>query len=155
MPMRPPSNFSYASVGRWIVMACTSTRSTSQELKNERVRPDRRPHRANSSGHLCSTDGKAPNLLLCYSSNLVPIAMQRFLSRCASASQIVRSLGSTAKTQPRLQPVFFRLSAMISQYFILLRIGDESSACRQRSALRVIFVGAPEWTGRKLRAARR
>jgi transcriptional regulator with XRE-family HTH domain len=37
--------------------------------------------------------------------------------RCASAIQIVRPLASTAETQPQLQPVLLRLSAMISQYF--------------------------------------
>jgi hypothetical protein len=37
------------------------------------------------------------------------------LSRCASATQIVRPLESTAETQPQLQPGLLRLSAMISQ----------------------------------------
>jgi hypothetical protein len=35
-------------------------------------------------------------------------------SRCASAIQIVRPLESIAETQPELQPVLLRLSAMIS-----------------------------------------
>jgi hypothetical protein len=37
----------------------------------------------------------------------------------ASAIQIVRPRESTAETQPKLQPRFLRLSAMISQYFML------------------------------------
>jgi hypothetical protein len=40
-------------------------------------------------------------------------------ARCASAIQIVRPLESIADTQPQLQPALLRLSAMISQYFIL------------------------------------
>ena len=40
-------------------------------------------------------------------------------SRCASAIQIVRPLESMAETQPQLQPALLRLSAMISQYFML------------------------------------
>ena len=40
-------------------------------------------------------------------------------SRCASAIQIVRPLESIAETQPQLQPALLRLSAMISQYFML------------------------------------
>src|SRR6266436_9927903 len=48
--------------------------------------------------------------------------MKRFPSpRCASAIQIVRQLESMADTQPQLQPALLRLSAMISQYFILCR----------------------------------
>jgi hypothetical protein len=43
--------------------------------------------------------------------------MKRFPSRCASAIQIVRHSVSTAKTQPKLDPRFLRLLAMISQYF--------------------------------------
>src|SRR5215471_16009894 len=44
--------------------------------------------------------------------------MNRFpLSRCASVIQIVRPSESTAEPQPKLQPRFLRLSAMISQYF--------------------------------------
>jgi hypothetical protein len=44
--------------------------------------------------------------------------MKRFpVLRCASAIQIVRPRKSTAETQPKLQPRFLRLSAMISQYF--------------------------------------
>src|SRR6266480_2498603 len=43
------------------------------------------------------------------------------LSRCASAIQIVRPLESIAETQPQLQPALLRLSAIISQYFILRR----------------------------------
>ena len=35
--------------------------------------------------------------------------------------QIVRPLESIAETQPQLQPALLRLSAMISQYFILCR----------------------------------
>ena len=38
-------------------------------------------------------------------------------SRCASAIQMVRPLGSIGETQPQLQPALLRLSAMISQYF--------------------------------------
>src|SRR5512133_2994497 len=41
--------------------------------------------------------------------------------RCASAIQIVRPLESIADTQPQLQPALLRLSAMISQDFILCR----------------------------------
>src|SRR5262249_43225762 len=43
--------------------------------------------------------------------------MNRFPSRCASAIQIVRPSRLTADTQPKLQPVLWRLSAMISQSF--------------------------------------
>ena len=39
--------------------------------------------------------------------------------RCGSAIQIVRPSPSTGETQPRLQPALLRLSAIISQYFIL------------------------------------
>jgi len=42
---------------------------------------------------------------------------ERFPSRCASTAKIVRSLESTAETQPQLQPALLRLSAMISQCF--------------------------------------
>jgi hypothetical protein len=35
-----------------------------------------------------------------------------------STIQIVRPRESTAETQPKLQPRFFRVSAMISQHFI-------------------------------------
>ena len=43
------------------------------------------------------------------------------LSRCASAIQIVRPWEPVAETQLQLQPALLRLSAMISQYFILRR----------------------------------
>ena len=50
------------------------------------------------------------------------LATKRFPSpRCASAIQIVRPLEPIAETQPQLQPASLRLSAMISQYFILCR----------------------------------
>jgi hypothetical protein len=39
--------------------------------------------------------------------------------RCSSAIQIVRPLESIAETQPQLHPASLRLSAMISQYFML------------------------------------
>jgi len=42
---------------------------------------------------------------------------ERFPSRCASTIQIVRRLELTAETQPKLQPRFFRLSAIISPSF--------------------------------------
>jgi hypothetical protein len=43
---------------------------------------------------------------------------KRFPSpRCASAIQLVRPLEAIAETQPKLQPRFLRLSAIISQYF--------------------------------------
>src|SRR4029453_12464436 len=42
-------------------------------------------------------------------------------SRCASAIQLVRALESIIQTQPQLQPALARLSAMVSQYFILCR----------------------------------
>jgi hypothetical protein len=38
--------------------------------------------------------------------------------RCGSATQTIRPLESTAETQPKLQPAFLRLSAIISQYFM-------------------------------------
>jgi hypothetical protein len=45
---------------------------------------------------------------------------KRFPSpRCASAAKIVRPAESNADTQPQLQPALLRLSAMISQYFML------------------------------------
>src|SRR5262249_6628608 len=37
-------------------------------------------------------------------------------TRCASAIQIIRPCGSTADTQPQLQPALLRLSARISQW---------------------------------------
>jgi hypothetical protein len=50
------------------------------------------------------------------------LTMNRFPSpRCASAMKIVRPSESTANTQPELEPALLRLSAMISQYFILRR----------------------------------
>jgi hypothetical protein len=39
------------------------------------------------------------------------------VARCAFATTIVCPLESTVETQPQLQPVLLRLSAMISQYF--------------------------------------
>jgi hypothetical protein len=43
--------------------------------------------------------------------------IKRFpLARCAYAIQIVCALASIAETQPQLQPVFLRFSAMISHY---------------------------------------
>src|ERR1700730_6329196 len=46
--------------------------------------------------------------------------MDRFpLPRCGSAIQIVRPLESIAETQPQLKPGLLRLSALISQYFML------------------------------------
>jgi hypothetical protein len=45
-------------------------------------------------------------------------ATKRFpSSRCASTIQIVRPSRCRAESQPKLQPRFLRLSAMISQYF--------------------------------------
>src|SRR5206468_4141358 len=46
---------------------------------------------------------------------------KRLSSRCASAIQIVRPLESIVETQPQLQPVLLRLSAIISQFFIRFR----------------------------------
>jgi hypothetical protein len=47
----------------------------------------------------------------------VVIALCRPSPRCASAIQIVRPSQSMADTQPKLQPRFLRLSAIISQDF--------------------------------------
>ena len=58
------------------------------------------------------------------------------LSRCASAIQIVRRLESTAETQPKLQPDFLRLSAMVSQYFMTVKwLGLEWPARDARNKL--------------------
>jgi hypothetical protein len=59
---------------------------------------------------------------------------KRFLSRCASAIQIVRPLESIADTQPQLQPALLRLSAMIFMRHQMRRNRgryEGSKICRQ------------------------
>lgn len=60
---------------------------------------------------------------LCSSKNAVSFSSERTIKRlpsprCASTIPIVRPWGSTADTQPKLQPALLSLSATISQFFI-------------------------------------
>src|SRR3984893_11544950 len=70
--------------------------------------------------------GNSPQVQIANSSlvNAVSISSARTtkrfpLPRCWSAIQIVRPLESIAETPPQLKPGLLRLSALISQYFML------------------------------------
>src|SRR6266705_4697548 len=59
------------------------------------------------------------------SQNLIRIAERNAFRRrgVRQQSRLVRPSQSKAETQPQLQPRFLRLSAMISQYFTLIKDG--------------------------------
>ena len=113
----------------FFALLTTSLKSSSIPCDIDARRYDANRSRASnlSIAHDCSI--KAQNdsrVILSSSRNAVSISsaltMNRFpSSRCASAIQIVRPWESMAETQPQLQPALLRLSAMISQYFMLCR----------------------------------